>query len=93
MAVHSVGGVEDASRIAVENQFVASAFQAGGNVVQKRKEEVSASLLWDKELDIVIIRILKGSRVVFQVPPDVIIEMAKYLRRNFLKGILVNKTV
>jgi uncharacterized FlaG/YvyC family protein len=93
MAVHSAGGVEEVSRISLENQFVASTFQSGGKVVQKRKEEISAGLSWDRELDIVIIKLFKGSRVIFQVPPDVIIEMAKYQRRNFLKGILVDRTI
>jgi len=76
----------------IREMVVVPPIQSIGKTV-KKEEKLSASLKWDSELDIVIIKVLRGEKVMFQVPPDAIIEMAKYLRRNFLKGILVDRTV
>ena len=92
MGVIGSGGVESLREIVTENQLVVPTIQSIEKTV-KKEEKLSASLEWDSDLDIVIIRVLRGEKVMFQVPPDAIIEMAKYLRRNFLKGILVNRTV
>jgi uncharacterized FlaG/YvyC family protein len=92
MSSQAVEGIENVSRVLVENQFVVSGVQTI-NKTGRKEEKTTANLRWDKELDIVIIKVLRGEKVLFQVPPDVIIEMAKYLRRNFLKGIFVNRTI
>ena len=92
MSSQAVEGIENVSRVLVENQFVVSGVQTI-NKTGRKEEKTTANLQWDKELDIIVIKVLRGEKVLFQVPPDVIIEMAKYLRRNFLKGIFVNKTV
>ena len=92
MSSQAVEGIENVSRVLVENQFVVSGVQTI-NKTGRKEEKTTANLRWDKELDIVIIKVLRGEKVLFQIPPDVIIEMAKYLRRNFLKGIFVNRTI
>ena len=92
MSSQAVEGIESVSRVLLENQFVVSGVQTI-NKAGRKEEKTTANLRWDKELDIVIIKVLRGEKVLFQVPPDVIIEMAKYLRRNFLKGIFVNRTI
>jgi len=92
MSSQVVGGTENISRVVLENQFMASAVQTLSKSGQN-EEKTTANLQWDRELDIVIIKVLRGERVMFQIPPDAILEMAKYLRRNFLRGVLVNRTV
>jgi hypothetical protein len=92
MSSQAVEGMEGVSRGLLESQFVVPdvrVFDKSG----RREERTTASLQWDRELDIVIIKVLRGEKMLFQVPPDVIIEMAKYLRRNFLRGIFVNRTI
>jgi uncharacterized FlaG/YvyC family protein len=92
MSSQAVKGMESISKELLGNQFVVPDVQTI-NKSGRKEEKTAASLQWDKELDIIIIKVLRGEKMLFQVPPDVIIEMAKYLRKNFLKGIFVNRTI
>ena len=92
MSSQAVKGMESISRELLGNQFVVPDVQTI-NKSGREEEKTATSLQWDKELDIIIIKVLRGEKMLFQVPPDVIIEMAKYLRKNFLKGIFVNRTI
>ena len=92
MSIVACGGIGNHGEIAMEHPVAVPVIQSAGKTV-KKGGKLSANLQWDKELDIIIIKVLRGEKLLFQVPPDVIIKMAKYLRDNLLKGMLVNRTV